>query len=96
MINADTSDPFSRSKAILKEKGEVILKLKIHAGAKKTESNGTLENGVIKLNISAVPERGKANRALLKFLSKEFGVAKSQVEIISGESDRNKVVRIVH
>lgn len=78
----------------LREKKEIFLKLKIHAGAKKTEFKEILENGIFKINISVVPEKGKANGALIKFLSKEFAVGRNQIEIISGKSDKNKLIKI--
>ena len=79
----------------LQEKKELFLQIKVHAGAKKTEFKEILENGVIKINISAVPEKGKANLVLIKFLSQEFAVKKNQIEIVSGKSDKNKIVKII-
>ncbi len=48
----------------------------------------------IKLAITAPPVDGKANAHLTKFLSKQFKVAKSQIEIEKGELGRHKQVRI--
>ena len=50
----------------------------------------------IKLRITAAPVEGKANRYLIAFLAKTFSVAKADVHIISGQSGRNKRVRIQH
>ena len=44
----------------------------------------------IKVRITAPPVDGKANEHLVKFIAKACGVAKSQVEIKSGETGRNK------
>ena len=44
----------------------------------------------IKVRITAPPVDGKANEHLLKFVAKCCGVAKSQVQIKSGETGRNK------
>ncbi len=47
-----------------------------------------------KASVTAVPEDGKANQALLKLLSKEWKVPKSTMEIVQGATDRRKVVFI--
>lgn len=48
----------------------------------------------IKVRITAPPVDGKANEHLVKFIAKACGVAKSQVEIKSGETGRNKHIRV--
>lgn len=48
----------------------------------------------LKVKIAASPEKGRANDQLIELLAKEFGVAKSRVEILHGLKSRNKVVRI--
>ena len=54
------------------------------------------ENGapVLKARVSAVPENGKANKALVALLSKALKVPKSSIEIVSGETSRKKILRI--
>ena len=49
-------------------------------------------NVVLKASVTAVPEKGKANSALIKLLSKEWKLAKSNFKVISGETDRNKTL----
>lgn len=46
----------------------------------------------LRINVISVPEKGKANQELIKFLAKELKIAKSQIEIISGELDRYKKI----
>lgn len=53
----------------------------------------TAEGGAeIRASVTAVPENGKANKALIKFLSKQWKVPKSGISIVSGETDRHKVL----
>ena len=73
--------------------GSLILTLHIQPGAKKTEFAG-LHGERLKIRLTAPPVEGKANAHLLAFLGKAFGVAKSQVSLISGELNRQKRVRI--
>ena len=49
----------------------------------------------LKVQISAPPVDGKANKHLLKYIAKEFGVAKTRVSLIRGESSRQKTLAIV-
>jgi uncharacterized protein (TIGR00251 family) len=48
----------------------------------------------LKIRISSPPIDGAANAELIKLLSKKFGVSKSNVEIISGETSKLKQVKI--
>lgn len=48
----------------------------------------------LKVRVSAVPEKGKANQALLAFLAKKLGLAKSKLSLISGDTQRKKILRI--
>ncbi len=78
---------------MLKEtKDGYILQLKISPNASKNEIIKT-EYG-IKIKITAQPIDGKANKALIEFLSKKFKVPKSYFEIIKGETSKEKTVLI--
>jgi uncharacterized protein (TIGR00251 family) len=45
--------------------------------------------------VTVTPEKGKANKAVIKILAKYFNVAKSQIDIIAGKTARVKIVDIV-
>ena len=47
----------------------------------------------LKVKLATAPEDGKANKALLKLLAKEWGCAPSSLSIVSGETSRHKIVR---
>jgi hypothetical protein len=49
---------------------------------------------VVRIRLSAPPVEGRANESLLKFLAKALGVSRAQVSLVSGETGRNKIVRI--
>ena len=69
------------------------LSLYIQPGAKKTEISGT-HDGRLKIRVNAPPVDGAANEALIKFLSKELGISKSRVTLVSGEKSRMKTFDI--
>jgi len=52
------------------------------------------EGGVVRIRLNAPPVEGRANEALLKFLAKALGVSRAQLTLVSGETGRNKIVRI--
>lgn len=62
--------------------------------ASKNEIAGQVGDA-IKVRLTAPPVEGKANKALIAFLAQELGVRKSQVEIVAGETSRNKVICVL-
>lgn len=48
----------------------------------------------LKARVTAVPEKGKANKALVALLSKALKVPKSSISVASGETSRQKILRI--
>jgi uncharacterized protein len=63
----------------------VILPVRAHAGARRNAILGERE-GALRVAVTAAPEKGKANRAIVELLSKSLGVAKSSIELIAGET----------
>lgn len=78
---------------MLKEtKDGQVLTLRISPNTSKNKIIKTPEG--IKIKITAQPIDGKANKALVEFLSKQFKVPKSYFEIIRGETSKDKSVLI--
>jgi uncharacterized protein len=72
----------------------VKLTLFIQPKASKNEIIGP-HNGALKVKITAPPIDGKANAALVEFLSETLGIPKRQIEILKGETGRNKSVEVL-
>ena len=70
----------------------LIIKLKISPNASKNEIIKTEEG--VKVKITAQPIDGKANKALIEFLSKHFKIPKSSIEILRGETSKEKTLLI--
>jgi uncharacterized protein (TIGR00251 family) len=72
--------------------------LRVQPRASRNAVAGTIGTGgpdeAVKLAITAPPVDGKANQAVIEFLAKLFGVAKSNIAIVSGETGRNKVIAV--
>jgi len=73
---------------------EVYLKVKVLPGAGKTVFMDAMADQTIKIAVAAQADKGKANSELIKFLAKEMGVYKYQVKIISGLTERIKLIKV--
>ncbi len=71
----------------------IIIPVKVQPGAKKNSIVGE-RGGKLKLQVTAPPERGKANEAVIRLLASGLGLQKSRVRIVSGESSRDKRVLV--
>ena len=52
------------------------------------------EEEILWVSLQAIPEKGKANKELLKFLSKKLSLPVSKITLLSGEHSRHKKVRL--
>ncbi|MBB1202774.1 YggU family protein [Enterobacteriaceae bacterium 89] len=73
----------------------LVLRLYIQPKASRDSIVG-LHGDELKVAITAPPVDGQANAHLVKFLAKQFRVAKSQVIIEKGELGRHKQIKIIH
>ena len=69
------------------------LGVKVVPRAGRTEVRAE-EDGGLTVRVTAPPEDGKANKAVIEAVARALGVAKSRVEIVSGASTRQKVLRL--
>ncbi|MBD3156802.1 hypothetical protein GF369_03155 [Candidatus Peregrinibacteria bacterium] len=82
-------------KTFIRQNNPDYLRVKILPKSPKNEVVDILDDDTIKIRIQAVPEKGKANKELVKFLSKELDLPKENVQIISGKNDPLKLIKIV-
>jgi uncharacterized protein (TIGR00251 family) len=66
-----------------------VLPVRAQPGARKTGVLGE-QAGALKIAVTAPPEDGRANRALTQALRDLLGLKRSQVELLSGETSREK------
>jgi uncharacterized protein (TIGR00251 family) len=66
------------------------LAVRAQPGARKNAVLGE-QAGALKVAVTAPPEDGRANEALVEVLKDWLGVKRSQVELLSGQTNRNKV-----
>lgn len=73
----------------------LILNLHIQPRASRDELAGP-HGDRLKVRITAPPVDGKANEHLIRFLARCFGVPKSNITLLSGETGRDKRISIAH
>ena len=82
----------------------LIIRVKIVPNSSKNDI--VLEEEFIKVKVTAQPIENKANKALIEFLSKRFKIPKTSIDILKGDtskektllfktSDRNKIAEII-
>ena len=83
---------------IRRTNSSVILPVRLTPNAAKNELGDIEQDAagqkLLKARVTAVPEKGKANKALIKLLSKELGIPASQFSVASGATNRNKQIEI--
>jgi len=71
----------------------MMIEVKVKLRTKKAEVVEVGE-GVFEVSVIALPDKGKANQAVIKALAEHFGVASSLIEIIRGHTSRKKIVSV--
>jgi uncharacterized protein (TIGR00251 family) len=72
----------------------IDLNLRVQPGARRSEAVGVY-GAKIRLRIAAPPSDNRANEELIRFLAREFGVTRLEVELVSGHARRDKRV-VIH
>lgn len=76
----------------------VLLDIRLTPNAAQNRIDGIFRDGEgrsrLKVKVTAIAEKGKANDALVKFLSKSIKPARGNFEIVSGTLDRNKTLLV--
>jgi uncharacterized protein (TIGR00251 family) len=81
--------------AIQEIDGGVVFTAKIVPGSSGPTRFCGLLDGIVKVKVSAAPEKGKANKCLLKFLVKQLDVKRNAISIISGQTSPVKHVQVL-
>ncbi len=77
------------------DKNDILLFVKVTPNASYTKF-GKEYNNMLKIFIDAAPEDNKANKKLIRFLSKELRIPKSSIIIEQGEKSKEKILRLVN
>lgn len=78
---------------VRREEGAITFEVRVAPRASRNRVIG-VQDGILKVALTAPPVDGAANEALRKLLSSVLGVPKSAVEIVRGERGRTKLLRV--
>lgn len=71
------------------------LAVRITPRMARNEIHEIMEDGTVKIRLTAPPVEGKANQALVEFLSKVLNVPSSSIDIIAGQTGRDKLITVM-
>lgn len=74
----------------------LFLRVTPNAGRDSIDGAETRDDGttVLRVRVSAVPDKGKANAAVIALLAKSLGIGKSNVTLVSGDTSRMKTLAV--
>ena len=76
----------------------VTVNVRLTPGARHDGISGVVDAGdgkkALKISVRSPPEDGNANKELLALLAKEWGLPKSALSLLSGDTNRQKVVLV--
>jgi uncharacterized protein (TIGR00251 family) len=78
----------------LTREGGLVLDIKAVPRSRTAEVSDVMANGVLKVKVTAAPEKGRANEEICAVLADYMGVSKRNVEVIHGHTTPQKRVRI--
>jgi uncharacterized protein len=74
--------------------GDVLVLNVLGTPGAKQDAIGKVKGNQLKISVTAAPRAGKATDHMIRFLAKEFGVARSDIEVVFGRMNVNKQLRI--
>ncbi len=77
-------------------KNGAAITVRITPRMAKDQIYDILDDGTIKIRLTAPPVKGKANKALIKYLSEILEVPASWIEIIAGQNSHDKLISILN
>ena len=71
----------------------IKLSVKVVPNSSKCQISGIMDDS-LKIKLDVPPVEGKANEKCIKFLAKILGISKTSITIVSGETNKNKILFI--
>lgn len=84
--------------ALIEKNNNILLHVRLTPNADKEDIFGTETDEYgqeyLKIRVRAIPEKGKANKALIRYIAKIGGIPKSKITLTSGDTQRKKILKI--
>lgn len=71
------------------------MQIKVKIISRASQNKIISDKNNFKIYITQVPEKGKANQQIINLLAKHFKIAKSNIQILSGLTSSNKIIKIL-
>ena len=68
--------------------------IEIRVQPKASRNRIVIQGGTVKVYVTAAPEKGRANKAVIEMISRRLGVAKRAVSIASGDRSQAKLLQV--
>jgi uncharacterized protein (TIGR00251 family) len=75
-------------------KSGAALAVRVMTRAPHNELVGIQNDGTLKLRLTAAPVEGKANQSLISFLAELLDISPTKIDLVAGQTNRNKLVAI--
>ncbi len=76
-------------------KNGAAIAIRVTPRSSKNEISEILNDGTVKVRLTAPPVEGQANQALIQFLAGILDVAPSRIEVVAGQTGRDKLVTVL-
>ena len=76
-------------------KAGAALTVRVTPRSSRNGIAGVLDDGTVKIQLTAAPVDGEANHGLIELLAKTLGVPKSSIEIVAGATGRDKLISVL-
>ncbi|MBD3426204.1 MAG: DUF167 domain-containing protein [Candidatus Omnitrophica bacterium] len=70
------------------------MRLEVKVFPKSQREELVEKDGMLKAYVKAAPDKGKANKALVNLVAREYKVKKSDVTIVAGQTSRKKILEV--
>jgi hypothetical protein len=67
----------------------VLLPVRAQAAARQNALQG-IHDGYLRVSVTQAPEKGKANKAIIKLLADQLGLRRSQIALLAGDTSNRK------
>jgi uncharacterized protein (TIGR00251 family) len=75
-------------------KAGAAIAVRVTPRSSRNEISEVLADGTVKIRLTAAPVEGQANEALIRYLSRVLDVPASQIEIVAGQTGKDKLVTV--
>jgi len=76
-----------------KARDGIVIEVKVDPRSSRNEIVGAVDK-IIRIKLTAPPVGGAANALLIELLAEKFGIRKSDISIMKGESSRHKLIKL--